>query len=244
MDNMSIKTILTLLQSEYPHSFSTMDSRTMKAKIELWEQEFAEDNINLVYAAVRLYMKYPNQFAPNIGQIRENMRTLQKKESAELPDQAAWAKVSKACANGLYGYREEFNALPEDIQRAVGAPEQLKAWAQMDADTVESVVASNFMRNYRALKKREKDMEMLPAEMRERLTGISSAMAIESPRQTQAPLLPPRLEPMIKKAIRQPAEAPPPASHYRQKAADDWESRRQAAIDQLMKGASQCITSD
>lgn len=236
MDNMSIKTILTILQSEYPNSFNSMDSRTMKAKVELWEQEFSGEDINLVYAAVRLYMKSPNQFAPNIGQIRENMRTLSKKEGKELPDQAAWAMVSKACANGLYGYREEFAALPEDVQKAVGAPEQLKAWAQMDADTVESVVASNFMRNYRAMKQREKDLEVLPADLRERLTGISEALSFDVPlKPKQSALLPPKLEPMIRKALSPPAEAavPKPATVYKPKSADDWETQRQKAIDRL-----------
>ncbi len=145
-EELTIRMLMTLLQSEYPNSFVNMDKRTMQLKMNLWEKEFEADDINLVYAAVRLYMEKPERFAPNIGQIRENMSTLQKADTQELSDQSAWALVSKACANGLYHYREEFEKLPLEVQRAIGGPEQLKAWARMDAETVESVVASNFKR--------------------------------------------------------------------------------------------------
>lgn len=175
---LSIPTILTLLQSEYPNSFVNMDTRMMKLKTKLWEKEFEADDINLVYAAVRLYMKKPERFAPSIGQIREAMNSLLHADAQELTDQDAWALVSKACSNGLYGYREEFAKLPPDVQRAVGAPEQLKAWAAMDEETVQSVVASNFKRTYRATQERQKQLEMLTPDVREMLSGVSGNMTM------------------------------------------------------------------
>ena len=173
-ENLTIEKILTILQTEYPNSFSNMDERTMALKVELWKREFAGENLELVYAAVRLYMKTPERFAPTIGQVREKMQHLT--EGEEMPEQTAWALVSKACQNGLYGYKKEFEKLPPDVQRAVGAPEQLKAWAMMDADTVESVVASNFMRNYKTQKTREKEAALLPPELRQMLGGLSDGM--------------------------------------------------------------------
>lgn len=174
--DMSIKKLLTLLQSEYPSSFTGMDARTMRLKTELWEREFAKDDINLVYAAIRAYMESPERFAPSIGQVREKMRLLTQKES--LSEQAAWALVSRACRNGLYGYQKEFDKLPAEVQRAVGVPEQLRAWAAMDADTLESVVASNFMRSYRAQTAKDKEIAMLPQEVRQMLGGISEGMKL------------------------------------------------------------------
>lgn len=175
--DMTIRQILTLLQSEYPQSFTHMDDRTMALKAELWEREFKEDNPSIVYAAIRTYMRTPARFAPSIGQVREIMRSLTE-TGEELPEQTAWALVSKACRNGLYGYREEYEALPPDVQAAVGAPEQLKAWAMMDAEIVESVVASNFIRSFRALKERERARAALPSEIRDLLMGAADKMAI------------------------------------------------------------------
>lgn len=174
METMNIKKLLTLLQAEYPNSFSNMDSRTMRLKTELWEREFANDDINLVYAAVRLYMEGTERFAPSIGQIRDKMRALTEKEA--LSEQEAWALVSKACQNGLYGYRLEFEKLPPDVQAAVGTPEQLRSWAMMDVETVESVVASNFQRTYRAKAAKAKETAMLPAEIRSMLGGLAGSM--------------------------------------------------------------------
>ena len=191
--DMTIRQILTLLQSEYPQSFSRMDDRTMALKAELWEREFSADNPNLVYAAIRTYMRTPERFAPSIGQVREIMTSLTAGE--ELQAQDAWALVSKACQNGLYGYLEEYQKLPPDVQAAVGAPEQLKSWAMMDSDTVESVVASNFMRSFRAHKEREKARAALPKELKELLAQTANRAAQE--REKEKALMPPEVRAFV-----------------------------------------------
>ena len=174
----TIPMILTLLQSEYPNSFANMDERTMALKKSLWEKEFEADDLRLVYAAVRLYMKRPEKFAPSIGQIRQAMSDLLNADRPELTDQDAWALVSRACSNGLYGYMEEFAKLPEAVQAAVGAPEQLKAWAAMDEETVQSVVASNFRKTYRATQERQKQLASLTPDVRAMLSELSGGMRL------------------------------------------------------------------
>ena len=87
--------------------------------------------------------------------------------------------VSKACSNGIYGYREEFAKLPPEVQRAVGAPEQLREWAMMDSDTVQSVVASNFQRNYRASQTRAREQAKLPPNVLQMIAGVSERMMLE-----------------------------------------------------------------
>lgn len=176
MTDEQVDRLLTLLQAEYPHSFSSLDDRMMALKRNLWLKEFAADDNKLVIAAVRLFMKSGGAFAPTIGEIRQKMGMFTAEQ--ELPEQTAWAMVSKACRNGLYGYRQEFDKLPPEVQKAVGAPEQLKAWAEMDADTVGSVVASNFMRNYRAQQARERELAVLPPEMRQMLGGIAERVKL------------------------------------------------------------------
>lgn len=176
MNAENVVKILTLLQAEYPNSFSRLDERQMKLKMELWIKEFEADEYKLVYASVRILMRENREFAPNIGQIREKMRLLTAPD--ELSEADAWTIVSKACRNGLYGYAQEYAKLPEDVQRAVGAPEQLREWAMMDADTLQSVVASNFRRSYRVYKSRQKELAMIPSELRAALLGASGSMKL------------------------------------------------------------------
>ena len=161
--------ILTLIQAEYPHSFAKLDERQMALKVQLWEKEFADDDVQKVYTAVRMLFESGIQYAPNIGDIRGKMRMLQKTET--LTEQEAWALVSRAAKNSAYNSVKEFEKLPPEVKRAVGSPEQLKAWAMMPAETVESVVASNFMRSYKVVSEREKKLSLYPASLRNAISN-------------------------------------------------------------------------
>ena len=172
--------MLDLLEAEYPRSFARLNEKQRALKMSLWVREFENDEERLVYAAVRLLLRDDREFAPNIGQIREKMRMLTAPE--ELSEADAWAMVSRACRNGIYGYEQEFRKLPEEVRRAVGAPEQLKEWATMDVETVQSVVASNFRRSYRVQQARQKELATIPPALREALRGISERMRLEDGR--------------------------------------------------------------
>lgn len=162
--------ILDLIQTEYPHSFSALSADQMALKLELWTKEFQGDDARLVYTAVRLLFESGMQFAPNIGDIRKKMQTILQKE--ELSEQQAWALVSKATKNSGYQAGKEFSKLPPLIQRIVGSPEQLRTWALMEAETVESVVASNFMRSYKAVAAKEKEMSMYPESLKSMISKL------------------------------------------------------------------------
>ena len=171
-------TILTLLQTEYPQSFAKMDDRAMAMKLKLWASEFQHDDYRAVYAVVRAIISSGGrEFAPNIGVIREKLRSFS--ADGELTENEAWALVSKAICNGIYGYAEEYAKLPPAVQAAVGRPEQLKEWAVMPVDEVQSVVASNFQRSYRIVAQRERELAKIPPDVRELLTGVSAAMLPE-----------------------------------------------------------------
>ena len=177
MTKQEVNEMLAILKAAYPHSFKDMTKADAQAMLNLWARMFEADSRMEVSAAVdALIASRTVGYSPTIGEIKEQMQRLRKHD--DLDESAAWALVSKACQNGLYGYREEFAKLPPDVQAAVGQPEQLKQWAMMDADTVESVVASNFQRNYRTRQNRKKEQEKLPPSVREMLSGVSERIAL------------------------------------------------------------------
>ncbi len=90
-------------------------------------------------------------FPPSPGQLIDMAVTLTEKGD-DMTEQEAWAMVQAAITNGYYGYREEYERLPEIVRACVGSPNQLREWAMTDASTVSSVIASNFMRSFRAKK--------------------------------------------------------------------------------------------
>ena len=169
--------LMTMLKAAYPHSYKDLTKPDAEAMLALWQRLFSGDDTAEVFAAVdALISTRTVGYSPTPGEVKEKMQQL--KRSNDLDELAAWALVSKACRNGLYGYREEFEKLPPDVQAAVGAPEQLRAWAMMDTEAVESVVASNFQRNYRTTKARQKELDKLPADVRKMISGIADHFMI------------------------------------------------------------------
>lgn len=177
MDRNETMQVLTVLKAAYPHSFKGMAKRDAETMIVLWQTMFSGDSYESVSAAVAALIATRKEgYTPTIGEVKERLAFAKEQASGGLTEQEAWALVEKACRNGFYGYRQEYDALPPDVQRAVGAPEQLKAWAMMDSEIVNSVVASNFMRNFRVQKQREKEFSMLPPSVRETLSLVSEKM--------------------------------------------------------------------
>ena len=173
------KRILTLIQCEWPQSFAKMDNRMMAAKLALWADEFKAEPYETVYAAVRTILSAGGrEFAPGISLVRETISRISQPQT--LTEGEAWALVSKACANGVWGYAEEYAKLPHEVQAAVGRPEQLKKWAMVDSETLQSVIASNFQRSYRTVKQREKENARLPQSVRDMIGGLADRMRLEA----------------------------------------------------------------
>ena len=167
--------ILAVLKAAYPHAYKGMKKADGEAMVKLWHMQMASDSFEEVQAAVHsLIATRTEGYSPTIGEVKEQIAKLHR--SKELSESAAWSLVSKACSNGLYGYREEFAKLPPEVQNVVGSPEQLKEWAAMDAETVQSVVASNFMRNYRVTQQRAKETAMLPQNVKQFIAGVTDSM--------------------------------------------------------------------
>lgn len=179
MDRQETMKILSVLRGAYPAFYRDTSRQEAEAIVNLWAGMFAEDDYQLVAAAVKaLIVADKKGFPPVIGQVKEYIRKLTAPE--EMTEQEAWALVSKAIRNGTWGAKEEFEALPPQIQRIVGSPTQLSDWAKMDSDSVHSVVASNFQRSYRAKVKADKEYAALPADVKLAIGGLADRMRLEA----------------------------------------------------------------
>ena len=170
--------VLATLKAAYPHAFRDTTKKDATAMIRLWARMFAEDSYSEVDAAVgALIATRTDGYSPTIGEVKTKLQDLRAPES--LTEQEVWSLVSRACTNGLYGYEKEFAKLPPDVQRVVGRPEQLREWAIMEAETVQSVVASNFMRSFRASQARKKEAAMLPPSVRGLISGLADSLQLK-----------------------------------------------------------------
>lgn len=157
--------ILSVLRGAYPAFYRDITKQEAESTIALWESMFDEEPYELVAAAVKAFISGDGKgFPPAIGQIKERIRQITTPE--EMTEQEAWSLVSKALRNSTYGSEEEFKKLPPEVQAVVHDPGQLKQWAMSPADEVETVIASNFMRSFRAKQKATKEYMALPTEVK------------------------------------------------------------------------------
>lgn len=189
--------ILAVLKSAYPNFYRSITQEDAIAAVNLWSMMFAENPYELVSAAVMAHIAADTSgFPPNIGQIKDRLLKLTTPKG--MTEQEAWGYVQKALRNSTYNHKEEFDRLPDVVQRVVGDSMQLRSWAMMSEDEVGTVVASNFMRSFRAQQQSDRDYAALPesvkkvmiqsgfqrgnGEMTPLFGGAQNALPGESPR--------------------------------------------------------------
>lgn len=175
--------IMGVLKAAYPNFYKDMKRSEAEGIVSLWTEMFKDEPAQLVGLAVKAHIASDAKgFPPHIGAIKDAIVKL--KAPKEMTEQEAWLLVKQATRNGIYGSKEEFEKLPPPIRKLVGSPNQLKEWAMMDGDTLNSVVASNFQRSYKVVATRERERLALPSEVRnvmEQLaTGMADRMMLES----------------------------------------------------------------
>lgn len=157
--------IIATLKMAYPSSFKDLSEEDASATVNLWQMLLADEPFEDVKNAVMALVSTRTVgYSPTIGEVKEKL--FQLRNPHERSETEAWALVSRACRNGYYGYKEEFEKLPLDVQRAVGAPEVLKQWAMIPTDELETVTASNFRKSYSTMQTRDRELAKIPMSVR------------------------------------------------------------------------------
>lgn len=153
--------IIAVMMVSYPN-FKPID---VDSTAKTWSDMLSEYDYKQVDMALRSYILSDSSgFAPSIGQIVEKIHSISNPQ--DLNEMQAWALVRNALKNGYYGAEEEFEKLPPMVQKAVGDSSQIRAWSITDTKNVETVIQSNFMRTYRAVVAREKEVSKMPREIK------------------------------------------------------------------------------
>lgn len=176
MTKREIAELLTVVQANYPDSFRGASDAVFEARVELWYGMFQDYPKEVVQAAAKSFMATDTKgFMPNVGQIMEHIQRM-KRGVDEMTPAEAWAIVSKALRNSAYWADEEFEKLPLEIKRAVGSQNQLREWALMDSETVQSVIGSTFQKSFQIRQTRDREMEKLPGDVRKFIAGFAGSI--------------------------------------------------------------------
>ena len=160
--------IIRIMVDSYPNYKPNDISET----VDVWQMMLSDYDYNLVAMALKAYiLSDTSGFAPSIGQLVDKMKSITNPQ--ELNEMEAWSLVCDALRNSGYNYAEEYAKLPPLVQKAVGLPTQLQAWA-LTENLNKDVIGSNFMRCYRIEVERQKEISKMPQNVRELLEKISN----------------------------------------------------------------------
>lgn len=168
------KKIVMIIVSTYP-SFKPLD---MSMTVDSWYFFLADYEYNKIAIALKSFVATSgSSFAPSPSELIAMAN--KSIEYNQLTDSEAWDMVNKAIRNSTYHAEEEYEKLPDLVKKCVGSPSQLRSWGQTDVRTLDSVVASNFMRTYRTQADREREYKMLPPEARQLIGGVNEQLRLQ-----------------------------------------------------------------
>lgn len=229
--------IMDILTTAYPAFYNGRNAPDMRMTVNLWAEMFAEDDVKIVAAAVKALIATDDKgFPPHIGAVKGRIRQISNPD--EMTEQEAWALISKALRDGYYNAEAEFAKLPPLVQDVVHDPRQLREWSMMDESTVQSVVASNVQRSFRAKAQSRRDFEALPKDVQALAKTFAAALP-QMPEEPKPAALPPRVRTVENiradmektKAIpMQQAGAKKKPAAYTPPTPVDWERQRQDAL--------------
>lgn len=229
--------IMDILTTAYPAFYNGRNAPDMRMTVNLWAEMFAEDDVKIVAAAVKALIATDDKgFPPHIGAVKGRIRQISNPD--EMTEQEAWALISKALRDGYYNAEAEFAKLPPLVQDVVHDPRQLREWSMMDESTVQSVVASNVQRSFRAKAQSKRDFEALPKDVQTLAKTFAAALP-QMPEEPKPAALPPRVRTVedikadmekTKAILMQQAGTKKKPADYTPPTPVDWERQRQDAL--------------
>lgn len=168
------KKLLLAIEAAYPNFKPENASLT----VDTWQWALEEYPDEAVKGALQIYLKTNNTgFAPSVSQLIGCIHA--PKENEQLSEGEAWALVKKAISDGNYHSKQRFDELPPIVQRAVGGAEMIRQWAACDSNEVNNVIASNFMRTYRAVLSKQSFGDKVPPQLSDLVKALSEQVSGE-----------------------------------------------------------------
>ena len=148
--------VLMTISAAYPSwGLGKKGGLELEAAVAIWHAALQDDDYSTIYAGCIDYIRSDiSGFAPSIGQIRHLAAKMAHPDAFTDKTEEAVAMVRQAVRKGYYRTQEAYDELPEEVQKAVGSPETLKAWSRLTEENFESVALSHFRKSYRTYQER------------------------------------------------------------------------------------------
>jgi len=164
--------LIYLVTCSYPAHYRHLSEQSVAEMLKIWTAVLREYSLSQAEQGLYIYVSCDTKgFPPVPGQIIDCIKKAEPRERA-MDALEAWALVYKAICNSGYDWESEFSKLPPLCKRAVSRAENLREWALMPSDTVQSVGQSHFIRIYETVVRRESEYQRMPIEVRNRIAAM------------------------------------------------------------------------
>lgn len=170
--------VLTLLASNYKSIDEKLNNpEKSKLLIEVWHECLGDLDYKLCMFAVKKAIM-SSSYPPTIHDIRSVATGIVRPQQEDKTAIEYWNEAYKMIRKGSYMTEEEFNKHSEVVKKFFGSVAQVKELALTDADTVNTVTKGQFLKQIDVIQTREKELELLPEAMREKINQIKIGQAI------------------------------------------------------------------
>lgn len=175
MNKQETTKIITFLAGNYD-SIAKKDINQKNIMVNTWHECLQDIDYKLVQEAIKKsIMESP--YPPTIADIRKGAYELVKGEERTAID--AWNEAYSMICSGLYMTQKQFEEASPEVKRFFGSINQVRQLAMEDADTTNTVVKGQFLKQYEAIVENNRKQEMLPKQMQDISKMLAEKMSIK-----------------------------------------------------------------
>lgn len=158
-----------VLLSKITVSYPNFKINDLEMAVTVWAETLREYSLEDCNKALIIYNRESHQFAPSAGTLIEIIRKY--KPSKYPPAAVAVKRLMKALRNTTYNAQQEFEELPEVLQRIIGSAGRLKRISESGFKNYEEAFIREYERECRAdeekksllgMQKSQKELPKLP----------------------------------------------------------------------------------
>lgn len=154
------KQVIMVIQATYPN----WNIKNKQETLDAWYLFLQDYEYNVIMMALKIYISSTNSdFAPSVSNLIAMAR--KPKELTQEDEVSLWREVRPLISRGIYHAEEDFETLSPMAKRLVGDAGQLREWAMLESDVIDSVIQSNFKSRVATMQKRDTEFNAMPIEV-------------------------------------------------------------------------------
>lgn len=154
------KKLLMVINSTYP-SFKVENATET---LNMWHSFLEDYSYEQIMQGLKIYVATSgSDFAPSISKLISMSR--KPNELTQTDEGAIWREIRPCIRRGIYHAEEDFENLSPMAKRVVGEPSQLREWAMLESEVIDSVIQSNMKNRIKDIQRRDLEISAMPIEI-------------------------------------------------------------------------------